>query len=356
LDSISAELQQLGVDERVEIDSDTQDVPGVPEFLGTILKKIEERSAPNPNVMFEYGYAIKAKGRDRIICVMNTFYGGSDPSELPFDLRHARAPIRYSLAPNSSPDEKKKVLTKLQGELFTAAKLIIQNLPSSKAELPRIDFQRPHFSAGQELTPEGDFAGQNNPTYFDESMGFVYSRGRPVHLLELSIAKIKSMEIATSALTIASGSQSGSFGTNKFGRIVYAIKSSSPRVSADYVQYFRTGEIEIVNGSYLPILRRNGGSAINADYLVNQIMAPMLKIAQGWLEKLGDTNFIVDIGIIGTEGWRLTLTNFGSGPMIHVPKVSVQKKVDKGSVLLWVRNFAPFSWQKSALLSELNPD
>jgi hypothetical protein len=85
-------------------------------------------------------------------------------------------------------------------------------------------------------------------------------------------------------------------------------------------------------------------------------MDHMLKIAQGWLEKLGDTNFIVDIGIIGTEGWRLTLTNFGSGPMIHVPKVSVQKKVDKGSVLLWVRNFAPFSWQKSALLSELNPD
>jgi hypothetical protein len=41
LEYISTELQQSGVDERIEIDSDTQNVPGVPEILGTILKKIE---------------------------------------------------------------------------------------------------------------------------------------------------------------------------------------------------------------------------------------------------------------------------------------------------------------------------
>jgi Predicted nucleotide-binding protein containing TIR-like domain len=367
LESISSALKQEGIDERIEIDSDTQGVPGTPEILSTIIRKIEEddvfiadltmcsesqregetRRSPNPNVMFEYGYALKAKTRDRIICVMNTFYGGNDPSELPFDLRHARAPFRYSLAPGATADEKKKVSLKLRNDLLPAAKLIVENIPSPIIQIPKVDFQRPHFSAGEMLTPEGDIQGQNNPTYFDESAGFVYLRGRPLKPLELTVAKIRSMEISTSALTIASGSSSGSFGTNKFGRVIYAIKSSKPRISADYVQYFRTGEIEIMNGSYLPILTRNGGSAINADYLVGQIVAPMLNIAQNWLQKLGDMEFVVEVGIIGVEGWRLALTNFGTGPMIHVPRISIQKKVDKDSIPLLAQEL------RSALLAEV---
>jgi CAP12/Pycsar effector protein, TIR domain len=155
LESISAALNQAGIDERVEIDSDTQGVPGTPEILSTILKKIEEddvfiadltmcresdqdgktRRSPNPNVMFEYGYALKAKTRDRIICVMNTFYGGSDPTELPFDLRHSRAPFRYSLSPQCSPEDKKKVFGQLHRDLLAAAKLIIENVPNAKVEL-----------------------------------------------------------------------------------------------------------------------------------------------------------------------------------------------------------------------------
>ncbi len=114
LEKVSTTLNQSGVDERIEIDSDTQGVPGTPEIFSTILSKIEDaavfvadlticaetttdgskRLFPNSNVMFEYGYALKAKDRGRLICVMNTLYGGSDPTELPFDLRHARSPSR----------------------------------------------------------------------------------------------------------------------------------------------------------------------------------------------------------------------------------------------------------------------
>jgi hypothetical protein len=38
LESISAALNQAGIDERIEIDSDTQGVPGTPEILTTILR------------------------------------------------------------------------------------------------------------------------------------------------------------------------------------------------------------------------------------------------------------------------------------------------------------------------------
>jgi hypothetical protein len=175
LESISTALNQAGIDERIQIDSDTQGIPGTPEILNTILGKIEEddvfvadltmcseshqdgkiRGSPNPNVMFEYGYALKTKTRDRIICVMNTFYGGNDPSELPFDL----APFRYSLAPDATADEKRReekrrVPLALRNDLLPAAKLIIENIPVPTIDTPRIDFQQPYFSAGEMLTPE----------------------------------------------------------------------------------------------------------------------------------------------------------------------------------------------------------
>jgi hypothetical protein len=367
LEAIAPVLNQTGVDERVEIDSDTQGVPGVPEILNIVLRKIDEddvfvadltmcsetsepeksRMSPNANVMFEYGYALKAKGRDRIICVMNAFYGGNDPVDLPFDLRHARAPIRYSLAPDASSAEKQKVLDKLSTELLTAATLIIDNLPSTKADLPHINFQKPHFAEGQELTPEGDFTFQSESTFFDDCTGYVYLRAHPLKLINLSVAQIKALEIGAAGLTISTGSSSGSLGSNKWGRISYALrKDGDKRLSRDYVQYFRTGDIEIVNGSYLTVVKRNGGSALHADYLVTQVVNPMLDIARQCFERLGVTDFIVEVGLLGIEGWRLAVSNFGTGPMIHIDKVFVQKKVGKDSTALLGQEF------RSALLAE----
>lgn len=88
------------------IDRDTQDVSGCPDIGTTILDKIAgadvvvsdvtivgrirpgERPTPNPNVLFETGYAHAALGANRIILVQNTVTGG--PELLPFDLRQKR--------------------------------------------------------------------------------------------------------------------------------------------------------------------------------------------------------------------------------------------------------------------------
>jgi len=145
---------------------------------------------------------------------MNTFYGGTDPAELPFDLRHARAPFRYSLAPGSSSEEKAKVRDKLHGDLLEAARLIVKSLPSIKLDVPPINFENPHFSPGQEITPEGDFLGQENPTYFNSCSGFVYLRGLPLEPINFSIAQIRTMENQTASLEISRGNTGGSFGTN----------------------------------------------------------------------------------------------------------------------------------------------
>lgn len=96
----------------VSVDRDTKGVGGTPNISETILSKIaaadvfvwdasivstQPRSAPNPNVLFELGFAAAALGWNRIIGVMNTEFG--PPRELPFDLLHRRWPLQFELRP-----------------------------------------------------------------------------------------------------------------------------------------------------------------------------------------------------------------------------------------------------------------
>ena len=88
-----------------EIDRDTKGVLGSQDIVDSILTKIDKcglfiadisiinsslngKRTPNPNVLFELGYAVKCLGWDRVICVFNSDFG--DVSELPFDLRNRR--------------------------------------------------------------------------------------------------------------------------------------------------------------------------------------------------------------------------------------------------------------------------
>lgn len=116
---IAAKLIRDDESIRIEpvIDRDTIGVPGAPDIAETILRKIEQsqvcvcdvsitnesdpsRPTPNPNVLIELGYALKALGPSRIIMVMNTAFGG--PELLPFDLRMKRV-VTYN-APEAAKE------------------------------------------------------------------------------------------------------------------------------------------------------------------------------------------------------------------------------------------------------------
>ncbi len=105
------------------IDSDTKGVPGTPPISDTILQKIEAcdiflgdmtfvakteggKFVPNPNVMGEYGYALRAKGSERILLSMNKAFGNAE--ELPFDLRHMRHPLAYDAPEDISDGERRR--------------------------------------------------------------------------------------------------------------------------------------------------------------------------------------------------------------------------------------------------------
>lgn len=113
LAGLAEEVKEINDAERPELDHDTKGVAGSPDLAPTILAKIEAcdvfvadvtpvghtlagKALMNPNVAIELGYAMKAKGSEALLMVLNGAYGNRD--NLPFDLRHKRGPISYTLA------------------------------------------------------------------------------------------------------------------------------------------------------------------------------------------------------------------------------------------------------------------
>lgn len=112
---LSRDLEiQEAVRDEIKVDSDTKNVPGSPKIFDTILEKIEKAAVviadvtyvgtrpnghptPNPNVLIEFGYALKSIGDRRIILVMNTAYGEPKREDMPFNLLAHRRPITYRI-------------------------------------------------------------------------------------------------------------------------------------------------------------------------------------------------------------------------------------------------------------------
>jgi len=127
------------------VDRDTQNVPGSPDIASTIFAKIitadifvadvsivtraePMRPVPNPNVLIELGYALKAIGHERVILVFNKAFGKIE--ELPFDLRTRRV-LSYEMSKEAT--ERASERKQLRGQLEAALRAAFEGLP---AELP----------------------------------------------------------------------------------------------------------------------------------------------------------------------------------------------------------------------------
>jgi hypothetical protein len=136
------------------IDRDTAGIAGSPDIANTIFDKIarstvfvadvsiinsgsRKRRMPNPNVLVELGFALRALGSERVVMVMNSHFGA--PDALPFDLKLRRI-VTYTSAPNDTTraDVRRELTSRLEGQLRT----ILSNLESATraaAATPRAD-------------------------------------------------------------------------------------------------------------------------------------------------------------------------------------------------------------------------
>lgn len=135
------------VDVEPVIDRDTQGVAGAPDIAKTIFQKIaaadvvvadvsiivgrrKGRPAPNPNVLIELGYALRALGDERVVLVFNTAYGKLE--QLPFDLKMRRA-LPYNM-PESATDratERRALEARLDAAIRAAMASIRMEPPRS---------------------------------------------------------------------------------------------------------------------------------------------------------------------------------------------------------------------------------
>jgi len=136
--SLDAEVEE-SVREDLLVDKDTENVPGSPRIFQTILSKIDAAAVfladltyvarrpngdptPNPNVLIEYGYALKSLGDSCIISVMNATYGEPNRQTMPFDLIERRWPITFDLPAGADDDKRKSEREALSKKLESALK------------------------------------------------------------------------------------------------------------------------------------------------------------------------------------------------------------------------------------------
>jgi hypothetical protein len=164
--------------EGLDLDKDTKNVPGNPPIFSTILTKIDKAAIfvpdltsvakrengeliPNPNVLIEYGWALKSVGYHRIIPVMNVAYGNPRTESLPFDMAHLRFPITYDLPEGANDVERRTVRAALARELEDAIRTVFGS-DEFQSMLPKLPLAT-EFPRQQALDGRARFRTKGKP-------------------------------------------------------------------------------------------------------------------------------------------------------------------------------------------------
>jgi hypothetical protein len=152
-DRIKADINvEEAVRENLEVDRDTKNVPGSPPIFETIKGKIaaasvfvpdltfvgeraDQTPVFNPNVLIEYGLALDKPGERQIIAVMNDAFGGPTEENIPFNLRHRRFPITYTLREDATEDERRAARKILVNRLESALREVFDSPEYKKSAL-----------------------------------------------------------------------------------------------------------------------------------------------------------------------------------------------------------------------------
>jgi hypothetical protein len=256
-------------DQQFAVDKDTQGVPGSPEIVSTILKKIESATAfvgdvtfvgnassdpqrlqPNPNVLIEYGYALHALKHERVIKVMNTHFGAPSAISMPFDMRHLRWPIQYCLSGDEDEAQRKGILDALVKDFEMAIRAIdrAQVLPKvPEFQLaPSIPTAPYAFAAPGSVILRREGGDPNVPGSRDMSMpagSCFYLRVFPVSAVTRRRSTDLQKQVVDRQLWPMGRFSAFDYDQNAEGFLVFSTSGSVPKQIRSFVQFFESGEI-----------------------------------------------------------------------------------------------------------------
>jgi len=128
----------------LEVDHDTKGVPGSPPIMETILSKIdnaavfvpdltfvgkrgEGKPTPNPNVLIEYGWALKSLTHTLIVPIMNTAFGAPTRETMPFDLGSFRYPSTYYCTADCEEKQRSEIRDNLAKTLESKIREVLES-------------------------------------------------------------------------------------------------------------------------------------------------------------------------------------------------------------------------------------
>jgi hypothetical protein len=257
------EIQEALREETIEIDKDTKGVPGTPPIVETIFNKIsacgiflpdltfvgkseDGRLLPNPNVLIEYGWALKELSHSRIVAVMNTAFGEPTSVNMPFDMRHLRNPLTYHLQKNVEKEEQAKIRATLVNDLYVALELILKSgvLTQPKEEQKEFDGE-PFASDPSTFLEEGKRLGveeDGEKDLFVPDVQHLFLRLIPKRPLSSITSSKAALDLARSGrLSPMVGRASGwSYGRNRYGAYAYVEVDGK---TTNLTQLFKSGEL-----------------------------------------------------------------------------------------------------------------
>jgi hypothetical protein len=269
--AIKSAIQRLGEDAEVEeslrdglsLDKDTKGVPGNPPIFETILKKIDQSAIfvpdltsvanrakgeliPNPNVLIEYGWALKSRGYHQIVPVMNTAHG--DPNSLPN---------------GSSAADGRAVRDRLARDLEGAFRTILES-EEFRSQLPKPPAPPP-FPEKQPLNGRARFRAAGKPLGIvseglierieNRAPTFMKLADGPAYWMrvlpstepkqKLSTQKLKESALQLAVVPLVRMMQSVGFVRGEDGGGFYPILATDTTNSVAYI--FNTGEIWVID-------------------------------------------------------------------------------------------------------------
>lgn len=277
---------ELAVREGLEVDKDTRGVPGSPPIVETILKKINAagvfvpdftfvgtrlrgQPTPNPNVLIEYGWALRCLTHARIVAVMNAAHGSPARDVMPFDLAHHRFPITYNLPDSSSDETRKKEQEKLARQLETALRAVLGSAEfkasQPKPPAPPVFKEKPPMNGHARFRAKGQPIGVNRHPL----AAFTGASPIPVHLSEGPtmwlrvmpvsdigrVWKIVELENAVNRLVLVPLSDGGGQPGFVRGNDGFGVYNEIGGQAAPSVVYaFTTGEVWAINTIFLSFM------------------------------------------------------------------------------------------------------
>ncbi len=343
-----AALENALRDATIELDRDTKGVAGSPPITETILQKIEEctvfvadltfvgqskgemknssgkpRQFPNPNVLIEYGYALRCHSHRKMIGVMNTAFGKPDSESLPFDLRHLRWPITYRLADASSSD-KEEQFEKLVSILVEAVGLILGQHSSKPQLVEKFTPQKASKSPAVFFEKADELATDRTRDFGVPEGAKAFLRLYPTQAVTPIRSELEARDLATKG-TLAPFGEVSSWGyeRNVFGALAYEQPLNGK--CYNFTQLFLSREIWGVDAK-----------CVNSERLVHRFEGyPGPYIANGFIEKYFRntlTNYLkfarehlnlqtplqIEAGFVGIKGYPITVDSFNiEGNSLH---------------------------------------